>query len=407
MEHDCQSMVLNQSDVISAWATHFEELGASKVNGSSSLQLLQSIISSYKVSSSQNEDFIVDTPITVEEIEAAIAKLKRGKSCGPDGIFPEHILFGGSAYRLWLVKILNETIDFESIPRSFLNSIIVPIYKGKGRDPLLAKNYRGISLTSVIGKLFECILLQRLIPVIEELGIPHYTQTAYQAGISCADPTEVVQEAVRSHLQHAWFYCLLMLYDLEKAFDSVEYCVLLDHLYRSGINGRTWRLIKSFYNNPCGQVKIGNRLLRVITLQRGVKQGSVLSPMLFLLVMDSLLEDLANANSGISIKGIYTGSLGHADDLRSVTPNLHSLQKQAEIVKSFTVKNSLTLNVDKLDLLVMANSSQAHNCEILIGSTRVTSKNEARCLESYGPMTFHLKHQLSITLIKHVWLSLL
>ena len=193
--------------------------------------------------------------------------------------------------------ILNPPHDPFSIP-SF--------YKGKGRDPLLAKNYRGISLTSVIGKLFKRILLQRLIPVLEDLGIPHYTQTAYQAGISCADPTEVVQEAVRSHLQHGStaYQCF---YDLEKAFDSVEYCVLLNHLYRSGINGRTWRLIKSFYNNPCGQVKIGNRLSRVVTLQRGVKQGSVLSPMLFLLVMDSLLKDLANANSGISIKGIYTG----------------------------------------------------------------------------------------------------
>ena len=97
-------------------------------------------------SSTQNEED------TVEEIEAAIAKLKRGKSCGPDGIFPEHVLFGGSAYKLWLVKIFN---DLESILRSFLNSIIVPIYKGKGRDPVLAKNYRGISLTSVIGKPFE------------------------------------------------------------------------------------------------------------------------------------------------------------------------------------------------------------------------------------------------------------
>ena len=209
--------------------------------------------------------------------------------------------------------------------------------------------------------------------------------------------TEVVQEAVRSHLQHGStaYQCF---YDLEKAFDSVEYCVLLDHLYRSGINGRTWRLIKSF-NNPCGQVKISNRLSRVVTLQRGVKQGSVLSPMLFL---DSLLMDLANANSCISIKRIYSGSLGHADDLRSVTPNLHSLQKQAEIVKSFTVKNSLTLNVDKLDLLAMANSSQAHNCEILIGSTRVTSKNEARCL---GVIWTHDLSSKASILMKYVGLS--
>ena len=72
-----------------------------------------------------------------------------------------------------------------------LESQLPILYKGKGRDPLLAKNYRGISITLVIGKLFERILLQRLIPVLEDLGIPHYTQTAYQAGISCADPTEV------------------------------------------------------------------------------------------------------------------------------------------------------------------------------------------------------------------------
>ena len=184
-------------------------------------------------------------------------------------------------------------------------------------------------------------------PVLEENGIPHHTQTAYQAGISCADPTEVVQEAVKNHIQHGSvvYQCF---YDLEKAFDSVEYCVFLDHLYRSGINGKAWRLIRSFYHNLHGQVRIDGQLSKSLSLQRGVRQGSVLSPMLFLLVMDALLTELVDANAGLSVNGIYTGSLGHADDLRSITPNLVSLQKQAEIVKAFTEKNSLTLNAEKL-----------------------------------------------------------
>ena len=94
-------------------------------------------------------------------------------------------------------------------------------------------------------------------------------------------------------------------YDLEKAFDSVEYCVLLHHLFRSGINGKTWRIIRYFYTNPRAQVRSGNGLSEVINLERGVRQGSVLSPLLFLLVMDSLLIDLAHAEAGVSTQDPY------------------------------------------------------------------------------------------------------
>ena len=87
-----------------------------------------------------------------------------------------------------------------------------------------------------MGKLFERILLQRSVPLLEKKGIPHYTQSAYQAGISCADPTEVFQEAVRSHIQHgpSVYQCF---YNLEKAFDSVEYSILLVHLFKTGKAG--------------------------------------------------------------------------------------------------------------------------------------------------------------------------
>ena len=366
-------------DVMSAWVTHFETLGSSKVQESPLLQQLQSTIPLLHSLSLNNEDYVLDVPITIEEIEGAIAKLKRGKSSGPDGILPEHIIYGGSALRRWLKRIFTTIIDLEAVPPSLLNAITVPIYKGKGKNPLLTNNYRGISLTSVIGKLFERILLLRLTPVLEENGIPHHTQTAYQAGISCADPTEVVQEAVKNHIQHGSvvYQCF---YDLEKAFDSVEYCVLLDHLYRSGINGKAWRLIRSFYHNLHGQVRIDGQLSKSLSLQRGVRQGSVLSPMLFLLVMDALLTELVDANAGLSVNGIYTGSLGHADDLRSITSNLVSLQKQAEIVKAFTEKNSLTLNAEKLELLAMTNGSLPQENGIQIGSNLITPSSSARCL---------------------------
>ena len=251
-------------------------------------------------------------------------------------------------------KIFNCIISLETFPPYLSNAIIVPIYKAKGRYPLQTSSYRGIS---VVGKLFEYILLQRMTSILSERGIPHYPQTAFQKGLSCADPTEVVQEAVRDYIQDGStvYQCF---YDLEKAFDSVEFCVLLHHLYESGINGKAWRVIRSLYSDPTAQVRVGNKLSQVIKLKRGIRQGSVLSPMLFLLVMDSLLITLANAEAGVSIKEIYTGSLCHADDLRSIAPNLSSLEKQVDIIQSFTHAHSLTLNLDKLDLLAMSRSPE-------------------------------------------------
>ena len=86
---------------------------------------------------------------------------------------------------------------------------------------------------------------------------------------------------------------------------------------------------------------MNGQLTGQFTVQRGVRQGSVLSPMLFLIVMESLLFELANANCGVSVQQIYTGSFGHADDLRCVASNLLSVEQQASIVKSFTDRNFL------------------------------------------------------------------
>ena len=153
-------------------------------------------------------------------------------------------------------------------------------------------------------KLLERILLQRMMPIIlEENGIPHHTQTAYQKGVSCSDATEVVQEAIRCYIDNGCD-AFQGVYDLEKAFDSVEYCVLLHHLFKAGINGKAWRLIDAFYDCPKAKVRINGRYSEPFGVERGVKQGSVLSPMIFLLVIDALLVELEQKNEGILMYGI-------------------------------------------------------------------------------------------------------
>ncbi len=85
----------SHSDVMAAWISHFEALSRSRVSESSTLQDIQSQSTHLHASSLVNEDFVLDVPITVEEIEGVVKKLKWGKCGGPDGILPERITYGG------------------------------------------------------------------------------------------------------------------------------------------------------------------------------------------------------------------------------------------------------------------------------------------------------------------------
>ena len=114
-----------------------------------------------------------------EEVDAAINRLKCSSSAGPDSLSPQHLIFAGSLLKSWFCKIFNTIVDFEAIPSQFKVGIIVPIYKCKRKDPLIPGSYRGITLTSVIAKIFEYLLLDRMLPLLSDNCVRHLNQTAY------------------------------------------------------------------------------------------------------------------------------------------------------------------------------------------------------------------------------------
>ena len=77
--------------------------------------------------SKMNEDATLDWDISIEEIEAMIRRLKKGKSPGPGGLVAEHIIYGGETIKLWLRHILNGIVICESIPQCFKQGTTTPI----------------------------------------------------------------------------------------------------------------------------------------------------------------------------------------------------------------------------------------------------------------------------------------
>ena len=269
-------------------------------------------------------------------------------------------------------------MNFEAIPSQFKVSIIVPSYKGKEKDPLLPGSYRGITLTSVIAKTFEYLLLDRMLAVLSDNCIPHLNQTAYQRGVSCADATFSCQETISKFIRDgdSDYSCF---YDLASAFDTVEYPVLLSYLKKAGISGKTWHLIKDWYTNVSSSVRVGRQVSPSFSVCRRVRQCSVVSPTLFLPVMDPILYDLSKRSCGPSVCGLYLGAFSHVDDIRTLSTNISHCKLQMMLVSEYASSQGLALNVDKCEASISP-SLPVDSTYIHTGDLQFPLTTSAKCL---------------------------
>ena len=215
-----------------------------------------------------NEQYVLDVLFTAEEVEHALSRLKRRKVAGREGLMAEHLQEARSEVQVWLRNVLNAIVELEEIPNTLKSVFIIPVYKGSGRDPVKTDSYHGVTLSFVLAKMLEMLVLGQMGDLLWEAGIPHINQTVYQRRVSCADAIFATQEAIARYVRGS-SGVHMCLYDLEKAFVSIEYPVLFNRLFEVGVNGKTWRVLKSWYEGAVGQVRLDGAL----SVKRGVKQS--------------------------------------------------------------------------------------------------------------------------------------
>ena len=381
----------DSQEIANHFSDHFANLA--KSSPSPPLRNATSDVSHIELTSFLSCDDLLDDEIMVEEIEGALKALKLGKSGGNDSLDPEHIYFGGDTLKLWLKKIFNTIVSLEELPASLNEGLIIPVHKGKGKDPFLPGSYRGITLSSVISKLFEIILLQRLSPGLEDAGVPDLAQTAYQKGLSCADAIFATQEALLTHVREGGkpFLCF---YDIEKAFDSVELLILLRQLHTIGINGKLWRLLKHWYSTSSARVRVHGHISNSFNISRGVKQGSVLSPTLFLTVMDLLMKRLRESDCGLHVRGTYMGAAVHADDLRTTAASAEAVSQQNAVINQFARDSCLRLNTSKTEVVKISPFSQEESLVVELESHTLPAVNAAKCLGVWWNTSLSAKHSV-------------
>ena len=171
----------------------------------------------------------------------------RRKAPSPDRLMSEHLKAGGYVVITWLSEDPKSCRGFEVVPEVLKSGVIVPIYKGGRKDLLKVDSYRGITLTSMVSKVLDFLLLERLELVFTKVDLPHVNQSPYRKAVSSADAI-LLQKSFFAKYYRGGSCVYMCLYDLEKAFNSVEYPVLLEKILDVGVNGKMWRLLKSWYD---------------------------------------------------------------------------------------------------------------------------------------------------------------
>jgi hypothetical protein len=218
---------------------------------------------------------LVPEPSLVE-VEIAIGKLKSYKSPGTDQIPAKLIKAGSETLGSEIHRLICCIWNKEELPQQWKESIIVPIYK-KG-DRTDCNNYRGVSLLSTAYKILSNILLTRLTPYVNEVIGDH--QYGFHHNRSTRD--QIFYN--RQILEKKWEYngtVHQLFIDFKKAYDSIKREVLHNILLEFVIPKKLDSLIKMCLNETYSKVRVGKLLSDKFPVQNGVKEGDVLSPLLF------------------------------------------------------------------------------------------------------------------------------
>ena len=325
-------LVTQSSHVLAAWSEYFKHLATPQDNPGfdvpQQIFIDEDILVMMWIAGSCAAD---PEPILHSGVSRALKSLNNGKAQDIHGIRAEHIKAADTELIPYHTDLFNALllVDRPVIPLN--EAYILPIHK-KRKDPLLRDNYRRITITPVLSKLMEHVILSRF--------SYHHLQSPLQYGftkglsptMAILEVTEAISNAVDRHTP---LYIAAL--DVKKTFDVVHHPSLLNKLFHQrNVCNTTWKYIKNNNLNTKAQIRLQGALGEPFTINQGVGQGKILSTFNYKLYINNLVCQLSSSDFGSHVGTEYLGSPTCADDMILLADNIMDLKSQLNVVEDYT-----------------------------------------------------------------------
>ena len=293
---------------------------------------------------------LTDILLTEGEIEKSLANLKPNKAPGVDSILPNVIKEVAKEVAPPLTMIFQSSLNEGMVPDDWRNANVTPLFK-KGKR-CLTSNYRPVSLTSIICKVLESHIRKAVVDHLRSHKLIKDSQHGFRSGKSCLTNLLEFLEIVTNYVDQGFPVDAIYL-DFSKAFDKVPHKRLVSKLHAHGIAGNVNHWIEAWLSNRNQRVVLNGKFSEWASVTSGVPQGSVLGPVLFLIYINDIDENIRNHILKFADDTKVFGPSSTDEDTNSVQNDLQTLMKWSEDWQ-------MLFNADKCKSIHYGHNNQRH-----------------------------------------------
>ena len=279
--------------------------------------------------------------VTPDVVKEATKQLKDGKS-DPVHLFSSDCLKHAPNILFQLLSVIIRSLLFHGHVNVFLLlATLVPIVKNKLTSINTSKNYRSIAISSLILKIFDWIIINLF---GTRLGLDEL-QFAYQEKSSTTMCTWAVIETIGYFLRNGAevFTCQT---DMTKAFDLIQHSLLFLKLLHEGLSKIFLRILIFIYLFQYANVRWNGVLSSIFSLCNGVRQGAILSGILYCFYVNNLFKLLRSRTTGCWVQDNYHGMFGYSDDNWVIAPSFDALKEMMSTIEKYCNDHNLRFSTD-------------------------------------------------------------